>query len=273
MKRALILLLINFLLVLCLTTGHSSALEAEGDVFLIRSFPQNAEVYVAPKKEDPWKEYRMPYDEKAHDLELFSNNAWHKGTTPLSLEIEPGNYLIGVEIPANETIANIKPIIPDRWGRPDYGILVEDAVLTFYPNGGLGFAGRFMIIREPPTLKHPDEQNSYEFDNNTLLQFVVKESKIVKVRKVYTVLKKANEQKSLAALFQPRNVSLSQFCALLPQETSFLFDEAKVKDSLLKYKISAAEMPDILNCLHKVGKVVCNGESNRLVVEMVVLNK
>jgi hypothetical protein len=157
----------------------------------VSSIPQSGRVYVAPRGSRE-ADYPGP---------SIPDQSYLKGTTPLEIEIAPGDYDVVVIIDTGE----------DR---------------EFEGDGA-----KNMFI-------------SMDAADN-----------VVRRGSLYEILEVADEQETVIALFQVVDEPYSALLDSLPDEWLFDFNEEKVTRLLRREGVSEAEIPTVLEILHKGGKV------------------
>ncbi|OGU75877.1 MAG: hypothetical protein A2V93_01870 [Ignavibacteria bacterium RBG_16_34_14] len=229
--------------------------QLRADQVWISSIPTGLNVYFAEdtttykKEEEGWAKL---YDIKSNKYYLMEKK-YLKGKTPVLINnISEGNYLIGIEPidfiiikKSNDPYAFGSDI---SWHNFD-PTLTPVALVTPIP------------LQEPPSLVESYQKG--KFKGGAI---------------VYSFPKSDSAGSSVIILTSTDStITDVKTTALYPNGNNYSFDDAKLKNNLMDYGFFVGDfetqIPDILNLLHRGGKVIAGDNNTWFVVELVGPNK
>ena len=117
-----------------------------------------------------------------------------------------------------------------------------------------------------PATKLGDDAIPFERDNWGEVTFRKGENVIASV--TYTVEKREGKAATLIALFQRKGLTLDEVVEACPEGYSFNFDDKKLTGTLLYHEVPKADIPKILDALHRGGKIIWHGAKKSLMIEL-----
>ncbi len=96
----------------------------------------------------------------------------------------------------------------------------------------------------------------------------LRENENVVASLVYTVVKKEERSATLVALFQLKGQTLDEVVESFPEGHSFNFNEKKLTQALRRQQVPKADIPKLLDALHRGGKIIWHGPKNSLLIEL-----
>ncbi len=113
----------------------------------------------------------------------------------------------------------------------------------------------------------PENQITYENDGEIFIKLRKGEGTIKKGW-AYLVEIKEYKQESIIALFQPIDEDLASFLTYLPEGHNYQFNNKELQDNLLDSGVLDLDIPNILEILHRGGKIILKTNKNKIKVEI-----
>lgn len=213
----------------------------KGDILWISSVPLGAEVYVANINELYWPDPR--WGPSTSDVE---KEECYKGTTPLSVEINPGRYVILFKVKAEkfEACSSVYEYMQEK----------SKYLKTYIPDEG--YTG------EEPTITTGD-LFVHDFDGKYMTGEAYKDKKIEYFTRAY-IIDKGIKQNTHIGLFQPVDATYDELYSLLPRNENFVFKN--IEDPLKEYNIPSSDIPKISKILSHGGKFIWTYNKTQMLV-------
>ena len=117
-----------------------------------------------------------------------------------------------------------------------------------------------------PATKLGEDAIPFERDSWGEVTFRKGENVIASV--TYTIEKHEGKAATLIALFQRKGLTLDEVVEACPEGYSFNFDDKKLTGTLLYHEVPKADIPKILDALHRGGKIIWHGAKKSLMIEL-----
>ena len=123
-----------------------------------------------------------------------------------------------------------------------------------------------LALKLRPATKLGDDANPFECDGWGEKDFRKGENIIASF--TYTVVKREGKAATLIALFQRKGLTLDEAIEGFPEGYGFNFSDKKLTGQLLFHKVPRADIPRILDALHRGGKIIWHGKTRSRLIEL-----
>jgi hypothetical protein len=208
----------------------------------ISSVPTGLKVYLLPA-------------EGSVVLDSLCSNKNLKGITPVSIKVEPGYYMIGIER-LYPFIKSYNPIGGDTW---ETLLGLKKGEYPWYPDKN--------DIKKEGISIQIKMMSGIMFDQGRLVGCTLV--------KYFTIQKKTDVSSSkLIALHFLKNTPLDSLNQIYPKGNNFSFSDGPLIEILSSKGITQQEVNIILQLLHRGGKIALTGkDKNTIVIEIIGENK
>jgi len=117
-----------------------------------------------------------------------------------------------------------------------------------------------------PATKLGEDAIPFERDSWGEVTFRKGENVVASV--TYTLEKREGKAATLIALFQRKGLTLDEVVEACPEGYSFNFNDKKLTGALLFHEVPKADIPKILDALHRGGKIIWHGAKKSLMIEL-----
>ncbi|MFH1730069.1 MAG: hypothetical protein ABIF82_00280 [Planctomycetota bacterium] len=111
-------------------------------------------------------------------------------------------------------------------------------------------------------------EDAIPFERGTWGEVTFRKGENVIASVTYTLEKREGKAATLIALFQRKGLTLDEVVESCPEGYSFNFDDKKLTEALLYQEVPRADIPKVLDALHRGGKMIWHGEKKSLMIEL-----